>query len=72
MTYHIDVERFERMAKVSKVLQRLRFDEHGNPTTTLPECPQCEENELHVSGADCTARCLRCNWRCIWNRELDA
>lgn len=52
-------------------LKAVRFNEHGTPDRPLPDCPRCEENELHVSAYDCTAICLQCGWRCEWARQLD-
>jgi len=53
-------------------LAAVRFDEYGTPDRRLPNCPRCEENELHVSAWSCSATCLLCGCRVEWKREVDA
>lgn len=52
---------------LARKLLAIRFDEHGTPTTKLPSCWRCEEDELMCMSPSRHARvriwkCLRCSW----------
>lgn len=39
----------------------IKVNEYGTPRTKLPDCPQCDEDELSLIGS--TLFCNRCNRR---------
>lgn len=57
---------------VVQALASVRFDEYGTPDRKLPDCPRCEEDELHVYQVTSEAKCLRCGWHCKWTPTVDA
>lgn len=61
-----------RYRAAEKALSAVRFNEHGTPDRQLPDCPRCEENELHIDVCGTSASCLLCNWRGTWDLTLDA
>lgn len=60
------------MADLRLVFREIRFDEYGTPDRKLPACLRCGEDEVICSQHDCSARCLRCDWTCYWQRRIDA
>lgn len=60
-----------RYLAAEQALAAIRFDEYGTPDRPLPDCPRCEENELHVEVYETSATCLRCSWRGTWSRIVD-
>ena len=49
-------------AVVYEQLAGICIDEYGTPDRKLPDCPQCEEDELWAHPNGTGFSCYRCNW----------
>jgi hypothetical protein len=49
---------------VDTFLREVRFGEYGVPDRKVPDCPQCEEDELWTTdhGHSREVSCYRCNF----------